>query len=399
MSDAKLQRVLSSLTEVYRQLNSLPSSQASDAGYVKLDTNENPFALPKAVMQSAVAALERQYLYPEDDNISLREAAAASYDLSADQVIAGNGSSELLSLIYKAFLGPGDSVAMLSPGFAYNRKLAQLQGARLLEIKWGESSLLPIHELLFGPAKQAKFILLANPNNPTGTFVPIADIESLVALSDQLVVLDEAYVDFAPDSALRLVNRYSNLLLLRTFSKSYAAAGIRVGFGFGHPEVIGRLRNIQNMFNMNVIGHAVGVSILAHRATYNENHRHIRHERERVRVALSRLGFFVTPSHANFLLARVPAGRDGVWWHACLKRKKILVAVLPDEGLEDCIRVSIGTKPQMDAFLAAVEDISGAQTISMMGRIAASGSALLHVGKDSGDRKESDNRKTGLPQR
>ncbi|THK33685.1 histidinol-phosphate transaminase [Ensifer sp. MPMI2T] len=362
MSDAKLQDVLSSLSEVYRQLNSIPPSPVPEAGCVKLNTNENPFALPAPVMQSALAALERQYLYPEYDNISLREAAAASYDLSMDQVIAGNGSSELLSLIYRAFLGPGDSAAMLSPGFAYNRKLAQLQGARLLEIKWGETCLLPIHKLLFGPAKEAKFILLANPNNPTGTFVPIADIESLVAQSDRLIVLDEAYVDFAPDSALRLIDRYSNLLILRTFSKSYAAAGIRVGLGFGHPEVIGRLRNIQNLFNMNVIGQAVGVSILAHRDAYDENHRHIKYERERVKFALSQLGFSVTPSHTNFLLARVPAGRDGPWWQTSLKRKKILVTVLPDDGLEDCIRVSIGTKPQMDAFLAAVEDILGAQT-------------------------------------
>ncbi|MBP2238975.1 histidinol-phosphate aminotransferase [Sinorhizobium kostiense] len=362
MSDAKLQSVLSSLSAVHRQLNSLPSSPAPDAGCVKLNTNENPFALPAAVMQSALAALERQYLYPEDDNTSLREAAAASYNLSTDQVIAGNGSSELLSLIYRAFLDPGDSVAMLAPGFAYNHKLALLQGARLLEIKWGETCLLPIRELLFGPAKEAKFVLLANPNNPTGTFVPIAHIESLVAQSDRLIVLDEAYVDFAPDNALRLINRYSNLLVLRTFSKSYAAAGIRVGFGLGHPEVIGRLRNMQNMFNMNVIGHAVGVSILAHRTAYAENHRHIKYERVRVNFALSQLGFSVTPSHTNFLLVRVPAGRDGTWWQTCLKQKKILVAVLPDEGLEDCIRVSIGTKPQMDAFLAAVEDILGAET-------------------------------------
>ncbi|MBB4188781.1 histidinol-phosphate aminotransferase [Sinorhizobium terangae] len=362
MSDAKLQSVLSSLSQVHRQLNSLPSNAAADDECIKLNTNENPFALPAPVLESAVAALERQYLYPEDDNVSLRDAAAASYNLSRDQVIAGNGSSELLSLIYKAFLDPGDTLAMLSPGFAYNHKLALLQGARLLEIRWGETCLLPIRKLLFGPAKEAKFILLANPNNPTGTFVPIADIESLVAQSDRLIVVDEAYVDFAPDSALRLVDRYPNLLLLRTFSKSYAAAGIRIGFGLGHPEVIGRLRNIQNMFNMNVIGHAVGVSILAHQTAYAENHRHIQYERVRVNFALSQLGFSVTPSHTNFLLVRVPAGRDGAWWQTCLKRKKILVAVLPDEGLEDCIRVSIGTKPQMDAFLAAVEDILGSET-------------------------------------
>ncbi|SFI10195.1 Aminotransferase class I and II [Bradyrhizobium sp. Gha] len=172
------------------------------------------------------------------------------------------------------------------------------------------------HNLLFGPAKHAKFILLANPNNPTGSFVPIAEIERLVAQYDRLVVLDESYIDFAPENGLHLVDRYSNVLVLRTFSKSYAVAGIRIGFAFGHPELIGRLRALQNMFNMNVVAHAVGMSVLAHRSAYDENHKHIKNERQRISNALSGFGFSILPSHANFLLACVPAGRDGRWWEA-----------------------------------------------------------------------------------
>ncbi|WP_027584068.1 histidinol-phosphate transaminase [Bradyrhizobium sp. Ai1a-2] len=365
MADAKLQSVLSCLSQVARELDPLLSGRpAPDASYVKLNTNENPFPLPTMVWDGAIAALERQYLYPEDDNLSLREAAANAYGLSKDQVIAGNGSSEILGLIYRAFLAPGDSVAMMSPGFSFNRKLAMLHGAQFLEIGCKQTHSLPTEEFLLGPARDAKFILLANPNNPTGTFVPIAEVERLLERSDRLVVLDEAYVDFAPDNGLRLVSRYSNVLLLRTFSKSYATAGIRVGFGFGHPELIGRLRNIQNVFNMNVIGHAVGISVLAHRAAYEENHRHIRHERERVTTALSQLGFSVTPSHANFLLARVPEGHNGRWWQAALERQKILVAFFPDKVLESCIRVSIGTSQQMDAFLAVVSDISASLRVA-----------------------------------
>ncbi|MER9625607.1 histidinol-phosphate transaminase [Mesorhizobium sp. M0222] len=375
MSDAKLQTVLSALSQVTRQLDALPSNgPAPDANFIKLNTNENPFPLPPIIMQSAVAALKRQYLYPDDDNFRLREAASSTYGVSRDQVIAGNGSSELLGLIYRAFLAPGDKVAMMSPGFSFNRKLAMLQGAEFLEIGCQAHSL-PMEQLLSGPAKGAKFIMLANPNNPTGTFLPISDIERLVAHSDRLVVLDEAYVDFAPDHGLRLINRYSNLLILRSFSKSYAAAGIRVGFGFGHPEIIGRLRNIQNVFNMNVIGHAVGISVLAHRGAYADNHKHIKDERERVTVALSQLGFSVTPSQANFLLARVPAGQDGSWWQAALERQKILVAFFPDKGLEHCIRVSIGTKEQMDEFLAAAGDIAGSLTVPSSRGREASGSA------------------------
>lgn len=359
MVDVKLQSVLSSFAQPAKDLEvQSPGQRTPDARYVKLNTNENPFPLPTMVWRSAISALERQYLYPEDDNIGLREAAANAYGLSKEHVIAGNGSSELLGLIYRAFLGPGDSVAMISPGFSFNRKLAALQSAAFLEVSWSDSHSIPTDQLLSGPAKDAKFILLANPNNPTGTFVPITDIERLVAQSDRLVVLDEAYVDFAPDNALRLVRRYPNLLLLRTLSKSYAAAGIRVGFGLGHPEVIGRLRNIQNVFNMNVIAHAVGVSILSHRAAYEENHRHIKHERERVAAALRQFGFCVAPSHTNFLLARVPNGQDGRWWQAALEREGILVAVFVDDGLDHCIRISIGTTQQMDAFLAAIAAIS-----------------------------------------
>ncbi|MES0076529.1 histidinol-phosphate transaminase [Mesorhizobium sp. M0058] len=375
MSDAKLQTVLSALSQVTRQLDALPSNgPAPDGNFIKLNTNENPFPLPPIIMQSAVAALKRQYLYPDDDNSRLREAASSAYGVSRDQVIAGNGSSELLGLIYRAFLAHGDKVAMMSPGFSFNRKLAMLQGAEFLEIGCQAHSL-PMEQLLSGPAKDAKFIMLANPNNPTGTFLPISDIERLVAQSDRLIVLDEAYVDFAPDHGLRLINRYSNLLILRSFSKSYAAAGIRVGFGFGHPEIIGRLRNIQNVFNMNVIGHAVGISVLAHRGAYADNHKHIKDERERVTVALSQLGFSVTPSRANFLLARVPAGQDGSWWQAALERQKILVAFFPDKGLEHCIRVSIGTKEQMDEFLAAAGDIAGSLTVPSSRGREASGSA------------------------
>ncbi|MDX8456976.1 histidinol-phosphate transaminase [Mesorhizobium sp. VK9D] len=342
MSGTKLKSVLSSFSQVPRELKPLPSDRHSlDDSCVRLNTNENPFPMPEVVMQSAIAALEQQYLYPEHDNIGLREAAADAYGLTKDQVIAGNGSSELLGLIYRAFLAPGDSVAMLSPGFSFNRKLAMLQGAQFLEIECGQSDVLPVEELLSGPAEGAKFILLANPNNPTGTFVSVAEIERLAAQSDRL---DEAYVDFAPDNGLRLTDHYPNILLLRAFSKSYAAAGIRIGFGLGHPEIIGRLRSIQNVFNMNVIGHAVGVSILAHRDAYEENHRYIKQERERVSFALSQLGFSVTPSHANFLLARVPPGQDGRWWQKTLKRRKVLVATFSNSFLKEHISVSIGTK-------------------------------------------------------
>ncbi|WP_042337021.1 pyridoxal phosphate-dependent aminotransferase [Bradyrhizobium sp. DOA9] len=345
-----------------------PAARTSDitsvhrTAYVNLNRNENPFPLPAVVMSAALEAFKEHNVYPEEDSGSLRSAAARAYGVSVEQVIAGNGSSEILGLIYQAYLTAGDAVAMLSPGFGFNHKLAAANGAHLLEVQWADHNALPTAQRVRQTAGGAKFIVLANPNNPTGTFVPIVEIERLVAETDQLVVLDEAYVDFAPDSGLRLVDRYQNLLLLRTFSKSYAAAGLRIGFGVGDPQVISRLRSIQNLFNMNVIGQSVGVSIFEHRDAYRGRIECILQERERTTLAPSALGFHVMPSHANFVLARVPGRYDGRWWQRALQARNVYVATFPEQGLEHFVRISIGTAEQMDTCLSVVSDIAGAAT-------------------------------------
>lgn len=326
---------------------------------VNLNRNENPFPMPDVVMRAAFAAIGTHNRYPEEDSGGLRSAAARAYGVSVEQVIAGNGSSEILALIYRGFLAAGDTVGMLSPGFSFNHKLAAVNGARLLEVDWADHNALPASQSVRQAAGDAKFIVLANPNNPTGTFVQIAEIERLVAETDQLIVLDEAYVDFAPDNALGLIDRYQNLLLLRTFSKSYAAAGLRIGFGLGNPRVIARLRSIQNPFNMSVISQSVGVSILEHRNAYDQCIECIVQERERTMVALSALGFYVLPSHANFVLARVPLGYDGRWWQQALERKNVNVAVFPEGDLGGFIRISIGAAEQMDTCLSVVSGIAG----------------------------------------
>ena len=358
MDTNKLESVLSSFTGAAKHI-ALPvnAAPAFDKSFVRLHVNENPFPLPEKVAVRAAQAMEKLFLYPEEDSSSLRKAVADTYGFSKEQVIAANGSSEILSLIYRSLLSSGEKAAMVSPGFTYNRKLALLQDATLEEVKWNPDYSLPEKELTSEYAKDWKFIVIANPNNPTGTFIPPADIKRLLEKSDRLIVLDEAYVDFAPDNALSLIRQHPNLLVLRTFSKSYAAAGARIGFALGHAEVVGRLQSVQSPFNLNLLGQSIGIGILENLDAYKTNHQDIISQRDRVSAALGREGFDVLPSQTNFVFARVPTGTSGTQWSTALQEKKIIVGSFAEPSLKDYLRITVTDKEQMNMFLSAIQVI------------------------------------------
>ena len=212
---------------------------------IKLNSNENPYPLPDIVLQDAVSALQAGHnLYPEDDALTFRQTVSALYGLQPDQVLVGNGAADLMSVFYRAMLEDGETVAMPAPGFTLNRKLASLQGGSLFEVPWLNGHDLPVEGLL---ACDPKFIILANPNNPTGTTCKIDDIAMLLKRFDGPVIVDEAYVDFHTEDTLALLPLYPNLIILRTFSKSYSSAGIRLGFAFGQADMIAALAKVQNI--------------------------------------------------------------------------------------------------------------------------------------------------------
>lgn len=359
LSEKKLSAVLASFLDAARQAGTSQVGKApqSSQGYLRLHANENPFPLPEPVMKTALNMLERLFHYPEDDSATLREIAAKAYGLDKSQAIAANGSAEILSLIHRSFLSPGDKAGMLAPGFGYNHKLAALQGAKLEDFELKEDYSFPLEEMTSSHANEMKFLIIANPNNPTGTFVPIPVIEEVLKKVDRLVVVDEAYGEFGPDSAMRLVDTYPNLLVLKSFSKSFAVAGARVGFGFGHPAVIQNLMGSLSMFNMNILGQAVGISIVQNLDAFKPLHEAIKAQRSRVSGELKGLGFDVVPSHTNFVLARVPEGTGSVEWQSALKDKKILVSGFPSGRLKDFLRITITTKEQMDTLIEALHGV------------------------------------------
>jgi len=358
-SGNKLNAVLASFLDAARQAGTSQVGKApqSSHGFLRLHANENPFPLPDAVMKTAFNILERLFHYPEDDSASLREVAAKVYGFDSSQVIAANGSAEILSIIHRSFLSSGDTAGMLAPGFGYNHKLAALQGANLVDIELKKDFSFPFEEITSSHANKMKFLVIANPNNPTGTFAPIPVIEEVLKKVDRLVVVDEAYGEFGPDSAMRLIDKYPNLLVLKSFSKSFAVAGARVGLGFGHPLVIQNLLGSLSMFNMNILGQAIGISILENLAAFKPLHEAIKEQRTRVSRELELLSFNVVPSHANFVLARVPQGTESIEWQNALRDRKILVGGFLGGRLKDSLRITITTEKQMDTLIGALRDI------------------------------------------
>jgi len=363
-TDQKLEYVQHSFSDVVQkaEILNIGKAPASSKGYLRLHANENPFPLPRRVREKVYEAFEDLFHYPEDDSASLREVAANVYGVKKEQVIAANGSSEILSLIYRTFLSPGDVMGMLTPGFGYNEKLAISQGATLHRFELNEDFSFPIEELTSEYANSMKFIVIANPNNPTGTFVPTSTIEDVLNKVNCLVVVDEAYIDFASDSSLRLVDQYPNLLVLRSFSKSYAVAGARIGLGFGHPNVIENIMKFMSMFNLNIVGQTVGVSILENLQSFEPLHEIICQQRGRVSRELEILNFNIIPSYANFILARVPENSTAAEWSRLLRKRKILVGTFTEERLKEYIRITITTERQMDIFIDAVKSIDVANS-------------------------------------
>lgn len=331
----------------------------SDSLFLRLHLNESPFPLPCEMIGAACAAMADANRYPDMDGSALREAAANAYGLSKDHVIAANGSFEILGMLHRAFLAKGDVASMLAPGFTLNRKFAGMQEAKLIEINLGKDYAFPLRSLIEA-GRNSKFVLMANPNNPTGTFVPACEVEELLNSVSCLVVIDEAYVDFAPESVLSLVRKYPHLLVLRSFSKSYAMAGLRVGLGFGHPDVMHRLRRLQNEFGLNAISQRVAIEVLKQKELFLDIFHEIRAQRGRLFHILFNHGFDPVPSFANFVFARVPAGTNGMFWKKALEDRGILIASFDDVALESFVRIGVGTSEQMARVDEALAKITKA---------------------------------------
>ncbi len=333
----------------------VPGEQpAAGTRVIKLNTNENPYPpspQAMAVLRDFDPDLLRRYPHPYAQRV--RETVSQVLDVPPDWVLVGNGSDDLLTMLMRSTVEPGRPVVYPMPTYVLYRTLAQIQDAPVTEVPFDEDYNLPLADLL---AANGAVTILANPNSPSGTLAPNAQLADLAARLDGLLVIDEAYADFASDTALDLVRRFPNVLVLRTLSKGYSLAGLRVGFGIAQPSVITGLSKVKDSYNVDALAAALAAAALADQAHKNANAEKVKASRGRLAGSLGDLGFRVWPSQSNFLLARPPQGDAGRLYEG-LKQRGILVRYFREARLDDKLRITVGTDPENDALVAALKEL------------------------------------------
>lgn len=331
----------------------VPGEQPRDRRYIKLNTNENPYPPSPRVLEALKRSLNEDLrLYPDPLATELRNKAAEVYGVSADRIIAGNGSDELLSMLFRACIENGESasVAYPVPTYSLYDTLAQIQGAAPRTTPFPPDFALPVEALL---AENARLTIVCNPNSPSGTLAPLSTVEHLARRAKGLVIVDEAYVDFARESALPLLASCDNLVVLRTFSKSFSLAGMRIGLGFGSREVIDQLNKVKDSYNLDRMSLVAAHAALEDYGWMQANVAKVRAARDELVVELRGLGFRVLPSEANFVFAESPT-KSGAEVYQNLRDAGILVRHFPTAALSGGVRITVGTREEHDALVSAL---------------------------------------------
>lgn len=323
---------------------------------VKLDANENPYG-PSPRALAAIASYPYYAIYPDPEHGRLREQLSRYAGQPPERIICGAGADELIDLLMRAFLVPGDAIINCPPTFGMYAFDAALQAARVINVSRDEAFDVDIEAVAqASEAHGVKIVILTSPNNPSGNLMPRADIERLLELP-LLVVVDEAYTEFAGSSVVDFVGQHPNLVVLRTFSKWAGLAGLRVGYGIVHEEIIEHLWKIKQPYNVNVAAQVAAEASLDDLDYLTGNIMRIVAERERLYEELRAVpGLHVYPSRANFLLCRVH-DKQAHEIKDALARQGILIRYYRTPELRDCIRISIGTPEQNDMLLAALRKL------------------------------------------
>ena len=334
----------------------VPGEQPREQRYIKLNTNENPYPPSPRVLEAIRAAVNDDLrLYPDPLASGLRERAAAVYGVRPENVLAGNGSDELLSLVVRACVGAGDRVVYPYPTYSLYDTLVTVQEGQAIHVPYPPDFALPA-----GLADaRGRLTFVCHPNSPSGTPVSVEDIRALAQTVAGLLVVDEAYVDFAETTALPLTQQCDNVIVLRTFSKSFSLAGLRIGLAFGPAAVIDELLKVKDSYNVTRLSIVAAIAALEDYAWMEANAARIRRTRQRLIDSLRAMGFSVLPSQSNFVLARCP-GRSLEDAYRGLKARGILVRYFAIPELRDALRISVGSDAEIDALLAALQAMGGA---------------------------------------
>ena len=334
----------------------VPGEQPRDMQYIKLNTNESPFPPSKKAVELAYEEAKRLELYPDPECRLLAEKMAETLNVSFENVLMTNGSDEILDFAFKAFCDENTPAIFPDITYGFYKVFAEINCVPYKEIPLKDNFEVDLEA--FYNCKGTVF--LANPNAPTGIYIPLEKIEKLVASNpDNVVVVDEAYIDFGNESAVSLTKKYDNLLVTQTFSKSRSMAGARLGFGVGNSELIRDLNTVKysvNPYNINRMTMAAGLGVLNDEEYTKLNCEEIVRVREFTKAELKKLDFTFTDSANNFVFAKhsVLSGEE---IYLKLKQKGILVRHFSSPRLTEYNRITIGSKNQMEALLSALRDI------------------------------------------
>jgi histidinol-phosphate aminotransferase len=333
----------------------VPGEQPREGPFVKLNTNENPYPPSPRVFEALHAALTGDVLrrYPDPVGSHFRQTAGRVLGLDPDAILIGNGSDDVLTVLTRAFVPEGGLVVSPSPSYLLYRTLASLQGANFRTVPFDADWSLPEP----WPVREAHLTFLANPNSPSGTVVPRHRIERLLGEMHGPLVIDEAYTDFAAGNSLDLVRGGArNVVVTRSFSKSYALAGIRLGFAVADPAVVRQLVKVKDSYNCDALSLVAGAAALEDQEYFHSMREKITTTRLRMEKSLAALGFAVLPSQANFLWCR-RADRPVKPIYEELKRRHILVRYMSYEGHGDGLRISVGSDAEIDRLLDELQTI------------------------------------------
>jgi histidinol-phosphate aminotransferase len=324
-----------------------PGEQPLEGGFIKLNTNENPYP-PSPRVAEAIAQMlgERLRLYPDPVGTAFRKVAARLHGVEPGMILAGNGSDDLLTILTRAFAGPGDVVAYPTPSYILYRTLAEIQGARAVEVPFeADWDLDPARFAGLG----ARLAFIANPNSPSGTALSPARLGSIAEALECPLVVDEAYINFAERDAIGLIADHPNVIVLRTLSKGYSLAGLRLGYLIARPEIVEGLIKVKDSYNCDTLSLVGGAAALEDQAHLTVSTAMIRSTRARLARAMREMGYHVPESHANFVWCT--GGPPASATYEALKARKILVRLMRYPNQPDGLRITVGTDREVDRLL------------------------------------------------
>jgi histidinol-phosphate aminotransferase len=333
----------------------VPGEQPRDGEYIKLNTNENPYPPSPKVADAIQQALDgRLRRYPDPMGNAFRQAASSVTGVTPDMILAGNGSDDLLTIITRAFVGAGELVVYPTPSYILYRTLAELQNSAYQEVPFRNDWTLDPAEFAVSGVKLA---FLANPNSPSGTCLPPAEVAKLAAAMPCPLIVDEAYGDFAETNCISLVADHPNVIVTRTFSKGYGLAGLRLGYLIARPEIVAGLEKVKDSYNCDTLSHHGGTAAILDQPYLQATRAKIIATRRRLTDAMRALGYSVPESSANFVWCE--GGLPAKDVYDALRARKILVRLMKYPNREAGLRITVGTDSEIDALIAAMKTIVG----------------------------------------